>query len=153
MPRYSVSDRNQGAVTNNNRIGALWNPSSTIPVWLELIVFITSDTSRTQAYNLRRVTARGTPGSTTTPDVDNDVDLQVAPPSGLVLDLPPYSVLPTEDASILEQIRGYDTAPENGSGVIIELDPPIKIPPGTGLMLRNSNDPFGAGDMTFTWSE
>lgn len=152
MPRYAVTGRN-AAGTNNNRQGALWNPSSAKPLWVESFLYATQDTNKTMSYTLRRITTRGTPGSTVTPDIDNDYDKALAPPSGAVLDLAIYTVNPTEEtAPYMEQVKGADTTTA-GCGFILEFDPPLKIPPGTGLLVRNAGDPTSVGDMTFVWTE
>jgi hypothetical protein len=48
---------------------------------------------------LQWATARGTPGTTATPNISNSSKRGVAPVSGLVIDKAPYSVQPTLDAT------------------------------------------------------
>jgi len=81
----------------------------------------------------RRITARGTAGSTVTPDIDNHSIRGIAPPSGSVLDLAAFTVQPTLDGSDLG--LGYVFAAAQGSGLVYPIPGGIEIPGGTGLAM------------------
>lgn len=133
-----MSSRNKGyiggrsvatAATIRHVAATLWNPSGAARIFVYEIWVC--DTAATAAnLGISRTTTRGTPGSTVTPDLDNMVERDVAPPSGCLLDLATYTVQPTVDGSDL--IR-WNLAGAIGNGVMLVFPDPITIPPGTGL--------------------
>lgn len=152
MPRYAVGGRSAAtAATADHAAAALWYASGTKAIKLrEIWVFKTVSTADNHA--LRRITARGTPGSSVTPDASNCMEVpRVAPQSGVVLDLGAYTVQPT--------LTGVNLARSNlpaavGSGFIWVFTEPIEIPPGEGIAIIT---PVAVilqpSDFTFVWEE
>jgi hypothetical protein len=126
----------------------IWNPSAAIRVRLaELSVVANVAPVASAALVLRRTTARGTPASTVTPDIDNDIQRMQTPTSGLLLDLSVFSVAPTIDTS---ELFRWTFAAVAGSGLMIPLE--ISIPNGTGLAAV-SVAAFTASDISVAWRE
>jgi hypothetical protein len=112
----------------------LWNPHSTQRIkLLSWGLFKEAAGTAADGARWRRSTARGTPGSTVTPDVDNHSERAIAPPSGALFDLSAFSVQPTLDASELGQ--GWIAAAFAAAGGIFTWPGGVVIPPGTGLAL------------------
>jgi hypothetical protein len=131
-------------------VATLWNPSSAVELYVREIHIVNTTAASANIY-LRRATARGTAGSTVTPDIDNEVGRAAASPAGAVLDLATYSVQPTLDASILDQ---WITAAVIGAGKIWTFPKRIMLPPGQGLSIANSQAvAVAACDITFVWDE
>ena len=125
------------AATINHAIFQIWNPHATQRI--KLIQWsIFKETVGTVADGLRfqRSTARGTAGSTVTPDIDNHSERAIAPPSGFLLDLAAFSVQPTLDASELGQ--GWVAAAFAAAGGVFAIPGGIVIPPGTGIVATQS---------------
>jgi len=104
------------------------------------------------SFRLKRSTARGTPGSTVTPDIDNHSERSVAPVSGALLDLALFAIQPTLNASEL----GPECQPGNlaGAGLMYDIPFGIVIPPGTGLVIAQITAlAFPASGIGFTWYE
>lgn len=119
------------AATLRHVAAALWNPSAAKRIRVHgVYVAITVATASNLA--IARTTTRGTPGSTVTPDIDNEGERAAAPPSGFLLDLAAFTVQPTVDASDMER---WPLAAAIGSGVMIPFRKPKEIPAGGGLAL------------------
>ena len=152
MQRYSVSGRNAATGAVADEPGAvLWNPSSAKIIYCREISGFTSS-AVAWALQLIRTSTRGTPGSTVTPDIDNDRDRLRAPESGALLDL----ALFTSTAPVVEgpPLARTHLGAVIGSAFALNLNPPIAIPAGTGLAIANV--PATAGptvDWTFVWEE
>ena len=104
------------------------------------------------SFRLKRSTARGTPGSTVTPDIDNHSERAIAPVSGALLDLAAFTVQPTLAAAEL----GPDVQPGNSAEAGFTYDIPggIVIPPGTGLVVAIiTGAAFPASGIGFIWQE
>lgn len=152
MPRYAVGGRSAAsAATANHAAACLWNASATKNIKVrEIWVFKTVATVDNHA--LRRAIARGTPGSTVTPDASNCFEApMIAPQSGALLDLAAYTVQPT--------LTGVNLARANlpaaiGSGFIWVFAEPIEVPFGEGLVITT---PVAVilqpSDFTFVWDE
>lgn len=130
---YSVRGRNSAtAATADHAVAALWNPHATQRIMVvQWQLFCQTAPGAGLAYRFRRITTRGTPGSTVTPDRNNHSIYGVAPPSGALLDLGAYSVQPTEAG---EFAGSYVPAAIIASGIVLNLGN-IEVPPGTGLAL------------------
>lgn len=147
MPDYLIGGRTAATAATARHVAAcLWNPSAAKRVRLHALwVAVTS--AGVANIAVARTTTRGTPGSTVTPDIDNDTERGLAPPSGFVLDLAAYTVQPTVDAS--DPIR-WNLPAVVGAGVILPFRVPIEIPGGTGLaILTPTAVVFPASDITF----
>ncbi|HYT45042.1 MAG TPA: hypothetical protein VEP90_22130, partial [Methylomirabilota bacterium] len=80
---------------------------------------------------LRRITARGTAGSTVTPGISNDSKRGAAPVSGYLLDLAAFTVQPTLDT--VDMGIGFTFSAVQGSGLVYPIPGGIEIGPGAGL--------------------
>ena len=114
---------------------SLWNPHSTRAI-LVLEVTGMMDESGGTGLNwlLRRITARGTPGSTITPDADNDRSMASAPPSGALLDLANYGANQPTFSS--PDLKGLAPMSNNiGGGFLWPFPEGIELPALTGLCI------------------
>jgi hypothetical protein len=138
------------AVTIDHCAGALWNPHATksIQVWMLTL----SRTAAANQWYVQRITAKGTPGSTVTPVIDNDFDRLLAPISGAVIDLAPYSVQPTKaPPDYFRPMSG-----QNNPGVSQELwfEGGLRLPAGTGLgLFAGIGGTANVFDLSFMWDE
>lgn len=152
MPRYAVGGRTVAtAATANHAAAALWNPSTTKAIKLrEVWVFKTAAT--VDNHGLRRITARGTAGSTVTPDSSTSLDTpRITPQSGALLDLAAYTVQPTLTGVLLSRAN---LPAAIGAGFIWVFAEPIIIPPGEGLALITPEAVIlQPSDVTFVWDE
>lgn len=139
------------AATAAHGVAVLWNPSSAVEMWLTELHLVNTTAASAQ-LRLARTTTRGTPGSTVTPDIDNEYARGAAPPSGGLLDLATYSVQPTVDASVLDQ---WFTAATIGAGKVWSFGAKgILVPPAAGVGLVNQAAvATPALDVVFAWHE
>jgi hypothetical protein len=153
VPRYAVGGRSAAtAATANNCAAALWNPHATKSIKVrEIWVFKTVATADNHA--LQRITARGTPGSTVTPDANSSFDCPlVAPQSGALLDLAAYTVQPTLAGGV--PLARANLPAAIGSGFIWVFAEPIEVNPGTGLaIITPVATILQPSDFTFVWDE
>lgn len=153
MPqRYSVAGRNAATgATADQPAATLWNASSAKIIYLREVSGFTSS-AVAWAMELIRTSTRGTPGSTVTPDIDNDRDRLKTPVSACVLDLGFYtSTMPVVEGPALARCH---LGAVIGSAFGFTFNPPIAIPAGTGVACANA--PATAGptvDFTFVWEE
>lgn len=151
MAHFRTAGRSAAtAATLGHVAAALWNPHATArpKVW-EIHIAIT--TAAVANIDIRRTTVRGTPGSSVTADIDNSDSRDIAPTSGLVLDLAAFTAQPTVDASSLWR---WNLPAVVGSGVILPVPHGITIPPGTGLAIVTPvGVAFPPSDIAFVWEE
>ncbi len=140
------------AATADIAIASLWNPDATDSITvLEFGLFKTTAGAAADSLYMERITARGTAGSTVTPDLDNSWGNLVAPPSGALLDLASYSVQPT---SSTPPLFGWVAAAVAGSGLIWPTPRGIKIPPGAGISLcTRVATAWPVSEVYFVWEE
>lgn len=149
MSEIRVSGRTVATAATANHVAAqIWNPHATLRITVtEMHCAIT--TAGLANLGLARSTARGTAGSTITPAIQNEAGREVAPPSGLLLDLAAFTVQPTLDSSTLYLDR-WNLPAAIGAGVILPFVPGLVIPPGAGLCLLTPPAViFPASDVTF----
>ncbi len=149
---YTVRGRSGVTVgTVNHAIAQFWNPHATQRIKVvQFGVFKTSAGGSADSFRLKRSTARGTAGSTVTPDIDNHSERAVAPVSGALLDLAAFSVQPTLAAAEL----GPDCLPGNFPGACLLYDIGIVIPPGTGLVIAQiASAVYPVSGISFIWTE
>lgn len=104
------------------------------------------------AFRLRRSTARGTAGSTVTPDIDNHSGRAVAPVSGVLLDLAAFSAQPTLAAAELGP--DFESAAAAANAFMYDIPGGIVIPPGTGLVIAQvAAVIYTATSIHFVWFE
>ena len=151
METYRVGGRSVAtAATSGHASATLWNASTTKDIFLTELHFSVTTAGSANAV-LRRATARGTAGSTVTPDIDNATARTAAPVSGALLDLAAYTTQPTLDASELDR---WVTAAAIGAGKIWVFAEAIKIPQTAGMTIATSQAAaFPASDYSFVWRE
>lgn len=104
------------------------------------------------AIRMRRITARGTPGSTITPGIQSHSERGVAPVSGVLLDLSAYTVQPTLD--LIDLGFGWTAPAVQGAGIVLPIPGGIVIPPGAGLaIIQIAATAWPASNVTFAWLE
>lgn len=138
MAEFRVSGTTAAtAATDQHAVAALWNPHSTARIHVKEISLVAFAAPGAGAGVLiRRISARGTAGSTVTPGIEHATDRDIAPPSGFLLDLATYSVQPTLVAN--SDMWGWVLAAVAASGFIyVPAGDEITIPPGTGIALVN----------------
>lgn len=137
--------------TASHGVATLWNPSTSVEMWLKELHFVNT-TAASALVRLARITGRGTPGSTVTPDIDNEYARAGTPPSGALLDLAAYTVQPTVDASALDQ---WTTPATIGAGKVWSFGSKgLLVPPGAGVGLVNQGTTSTpVMNVTCAWSE
>jgi hypothetical protein len=124
------------AATADHAIAAIWNPHSTKRIKLvEFSIFAITAPAASAGFYFRRITARGTPGSTVTPGLEGSDQRDLIPPSGWLLDLAAYSAQPTL-ATAPGIGPSFVFAAVAASGIVLPMRS-IEIPPGTGLAAVN----------------
>ena len=129
------------------RVAQLWNPSSTRIITVTEVGLFFADTTGTagQKFYLARGTSRGTISTSVTPDANNALEGDSAPPSGVILD---YDI--TGDG-VSTDILGTPLIPffgggTQGTGFIWPIPRGIKVYPGTSLaILMSVIETFGGG--------
>lgn len=135
MQEYAVAGRNAATdATADDSVATLWNPSSTRHLWV-VEMFIFNTTAGSANVTICRQSTRGTPASTVTPDIDNDLEHDLAPPTAAVLDLGNYSA---EGTKLAPDLEDYFTAATIGAGIRWNWRArPIRVKPGQGLTILN----------------
>lgn len=149
MGLYSVGGRGVGSNATDDPLGHLWNPHSTLRLW---VVGVSWCRAVTGGFNigLCRTSARGTAITTITPDIDNAYERDFAPPSGCVLDLD-WSAIPTVALPHLKRMHMANN--EGMAEDMVFRWPGICVPPGTGLQTVSTTGGIAAADHTFVWYE
>lgn len=154
---YRISGRTVAtAATANHGCAALWNAATAyrLAVWEIAICASGAAPAAGCTILIQRISARGTAGSTVTPNIASDANRTLAPISGALLDLATYTVQPTVDAPTNGALYRWGLAAVQGSGVIIPFSTPIYVPAGAGLaIIVGAAVAIPASDVTFTWSE
>lgn len=123
------------AATADHAIASIWNPDAGKRIRvLEIAAFAAAAPGAGSGFYLRRISARGTAGSTVTLVAGHSVENDKAPSSAFVLDLATFSVQPTLVAGAIGP--GCVFAAVAASGILVPLRG-ITIPPGQGLALVN----------------
>lgn len=121
------------AATVNHAIATLWNPSGSRRIKVvEVAIFKAGAGTANDSLYLNRITARGTAGSTVTPDADNSSEADSTSPAGMLLDLAAFTVQPTLASP---GMYGWVAAAVAGAGIGIPVPRGIWIPPGAGLAI------------------
>lgn len=152
---YTVRGRSAAtAATADHAICALWNPHSTTRIKVvSFAIFKQGGTGANgDAVRLRRITARGTAGSTVTPGISNHSNRGVAPVSGVLLDLAAYSGQPTLDS--VDMGFGWCAPAVQGAGIVYPIPGGIEIGPGAGLsLIQVAAAAWPASEVAFSWLE
>ena len=141
------------AATADHALGALWNASSTKRICVvEYGIYKAGAGAANDSIYVCRITARGTAGSTVTPDGDNDWSGDGAtPPSGALLDLAAYSVQPTRASP---NLFGWVASAAAGAGFSKPSPRGIWIPAGTGLAIcQRAATAWPTSEVYFEWLE
>lgn len=153
---YSVRGRSAAtAATADHVIAAMWNPHATQRIKIISFLLFKQGATGTagDSFRFRRISARGTAGSTVTPDIDHHSAAAVAPVSGVLLDLAAYSVQPTLVAT--SDIPPGWTAPAvQGAGIVYPFPGGIIVPPGAGLAISQvAATAWPISEIGFSWLE
>lgn len=133
MAIYMVNGKTAAtAATIDHAIATVWNPhaSRTMKV-LECHVFKQAAGAADEPV-IRRITARGTAGSTVTPGSINEATQLAAPVTGFLLDLAAFTGQPTIAAG---NLYGAVIPATIGSGMVWVFATPIMVPAGAGVGL------------------
>lgn len=153
---YTVRGRTAAtAATADHAIAAMWNPHSTQRIKLvSLACFKQGGAGAAgDSWRLRRISARGTAGSTVTPDIDHHSEAAVAPVSGVLLDLAAYSVQPTL-VTTSDFGLGWTAPAVQGAGIVYPIPGGIIVPPGAGVaIVQVAATAWPASEITFAWLE
>lgn len=135
-----------------NEVAAhLWNPSTTKTLYVREIWYAKSAATADSIMLSRSTTAGTTPGSTITPDIDNDTQRAVAPVSGALLYTSNFATEPTLATPALAQTN---LPAAIGAGFIWVFNTPIAVPQTTGLALASPVATIiQIADVTFVWDE
>jgi hypothetical protein len=147
--RYYVGGAGAAPSTVPESIATLWNPHGTKALYVVSMAWARESGTGTVTMILIRVSARGTAGSTVTPDADNHVNRRASPASGAILDLADYTVAPTEEGPDLW--RWHCDRPQ--SGIEVFFRQPIVVPAGTGLNLKEAAGTASPASVWFGWDE
>lgn len=121
------------AATANHAIAEIWNPSGSKRLYVVgFAIYKAGAGAANDSLYLERTTAKGTSGSTVTPDADNSSEGDAVPPSGFTLELAAFTVQPT---LALPGIYGWVAAAVAGAGLDKPFPRRICVLPGTGLAL------------------
>lgn len=150
LSHYAVAGRGVTAATINHCIGALWNPHATKSIYV--IVACLSTEGGSPLRYVQRITTKGTPGSTVTPGIDNDLDRLLAPISGAVLDLAGYSGQPTLAPPDFFRFMPAQSNPGPTHELYFGEDG-LRLPAGTGLGVFQGTGVATTASLTFWWDE
>jgi len=155
MAVYSVRGFSAAtAATSGHAIYGFWHPAGAHRVRILEMGCGRGAITNQRGPVVLRSSARGTPGSTVTPDADNAWNNQVVPPSGALLDLAAYTVQPTLASPPLQ---GHVVSIVTGSiGVMNVFIFPdgLTVPPGSGVVLQHlAAAVWGASECYVVWEE
>ena len=120
------------AATIDHAICQLWNPSASRRLKVYEVHIFKQGAGAADEPVLRRSTVRGTPGATITPTIVNHGERDLAPPSGMLLDIAAFTAQPTLEA--LGVLGGVAPA-AIGSGFMWSFNGELEIPAGNGLVI------------------
>ena len=143
------------AVSADVAVAQLWNNSSTEYIKVLECGSTVAGTTHARCY-FSRSTARGTAGSTITPDADNAWDSNKAPSSGALMDLSSFSAQPTLATPPLHgfHVGASGVGGSGGAGFIYAFPDGIVIPPSDGFVIVNGDAVgWGQSECFFVWEE
>jgi hypothetical protein len=153
---YSMRGRAAAtAATADHAVFSIWNPHSTHRIKvISFAMFAQVAPTAGWTGRFRRISARGTAGSTVTPNSSNHSELAVAPVSGVLLDLAQYSAQPTLLASSVDMLLGYPYPATIGAGIIYPIPGGVIVPPGAGIAyIQVPATASTAMEVAVTWLE
>jgi len=130
---YTVRGRTAATVaTIDHAIFSVWNPHATQRIKLiQWAIFKEAVGTAADGLRPRRISARGTAGSTVTAVLAHHSENAIAPPSGFLLDLAAFTVQPTLVAGELG--IGWNAAAIAAAGIVTAIPGGLVIPPGQGI--------------------
>jgi hypothetical protein len=152
MARYSAGGRSADTLATIDHCAAeLWNPHASISLFVVEIQVVQIPATASN-HALIRSSAKGTAGSTVTPDIDNHYARRYAPISLTTLELAAFSAQPTLQGPYMARAN---TPAAAASGFVWSFhDEPVEVPAGTGLCIVT---PVAVilqdSDFTFVWDE
>lgn len=153
MATYMVRGRTAAtAATAGLAIAALWNPHASVRLHLHEIWFCANVAPGAgSAFEIRRLSARGTPASSVTAAAVHDTEGSIAAVSGAVVDVNVYTVVPTITAGAL---GAWTLGAVAGAGLVLPFPRDIEIPAAAGLALVTANAIIvPVSDVTFVFSD
>ena len=130
-------------------IAQLWNPHATARITVvEFFILFNATPGADSAVSFVATNTRGTPGSTDTPSIIHHSQCAIAPPSGVLLDKAPFSVMPAVAGDL---DTGWYLRVRAGSGILRRIN--HLIVPGHGLGLWQLVATAGYYDLGFSWYE
>lgn len=140
------------AATADHTIASLWNPDGAKRIrLLETGIFKGGAGTANDSVYICRITTRGTPGATVTPDADNAWWGDDVPSSGALVDVAAFTVQPTKSTPAL---FGWVASAIAAAGVIWPTPRGIEIPFGTGIaIVQRAATAWPASEVYFVWDE
>lgn len=140
------------AATANHALACIWNPHATRRIRVvEVGVYKAGVGAANDSIYLCRITARGTPGSTITPDADNSSEGDATSPAGALLDLSAYTVQPTLASP---GMYGWVAPAVAAGGITIPVPRGIAVLPGTGLaILQRAATAWPTSEITYVFED
>lgn len=140
------------AATADHTIAELWNPDSLKRIVVfEIGLFKAGAGTAGDTVYICRTTAKGTSGSTVTPDADNAWFGDDVPGAAPTLELAAFSVQPTKATP---NLWGWCAAAVSASGFIWPTPRGIHIPAGTGLaIVQRAATAWPTSEVYFAWEE
>ncbi|MGH8581298.1 MAG: hypothetical protein ACREWG_00620 [Gammaproteobacteria bacterium] len=152
---YSVRGESAAtAATADHAIAAFWNPhaSQRIKVVSFALFKAGGAGAAGDSFRGRRITVRGTAGSTVTPGIAQHSERGIAPPSGVLLDLAAFTGQPTLDTVDLG--IGWTAPAVQGAGIVYPIPGGIVLGPGAGIaLIQVAATAWPASEITFSWLE
>lgn len=139
--------------TDAHAVASIWNPHTTQRIKItELSLVAIAAPGAGAGVELRRITTRGTPGSTVTPTITSDDSRMLAPPSGALLDLAVFTAQPALDGAVSDW--GWVLGGVIGAGFIYPFANGLIVPPGAGIAIVNrAAIVTPACEVSFVWKE
>lgn len=153
MNTYMAGGRMNAATdaTADSTAFVIRNASTTKTIYVREIWAAVTAATVAQLGLVRTSTAGTTPGTTVTPDIDNDTQRAVAPVSGALLETSNFATEPTVAGPYLARAN---TPAAVGSGFLWVFNTPIAVPQATGLaVVATTAVLVPIFDFTFIWDE
>jgi hypothetical protein len=133
MRLFSVGGRSAATGAAIDDVAAqLWNPDSVRSLFVVELHWTRAGATNVPNLIIERSTARGaTPGSTVTPDLNDDYEREITPDTGAVLELASFGTEPT--LATPPMLRGRVGAVAGSGNQYLFRGRGLRIPPGTGL--------------------
>lgn len=156
MQDYASGGRTNAATdaAANAIVAQLWNPSSTVPLYVREISVFKTAAGGNESLAVVRTSARGaTPGSTITPGIAQHKDRVQAPASAAVIETSNMATEATIDGQQLA--KRAILAGLVGAGIVWTFVTPITVRPGAGIAIAQLTTALAVPicEVNFDWSE